>query len=137
MASAWFSKASSNGTISEDSNVNGIKRSKTPPFDATEAYKSHAVAYNQSKQPLMTSRPIKVIAAGAGASGLSLAHEVQIGTLQNVDLQIFEKNQGVGGTWFENQYPGYVKLLFWVTNKNLMCSCPLAAPVMYHLIFTR
>ena len=26
--------------------------------------------------------------------------------LRNVDLQIYEKNEGVGGTWFENRYPG-------------------------------
>lgn len=26
--------------------------------------------------------------------------------MRNIDLQIYEKNEGVGGTWWENRYPG-------------------------------
>jgi len=77
------------------------------PGEDTPAYKSSdAVAYALSRVPMRTPRAIKVIVAGAGFSGLSFAHEVEIGNIQNCELRIFEKNSSVGGTWFENRYPG-------------------------------
>ncbi|KIV90158.1 hypothetical protein PV10_07492 [Exophiala mesophila] len=77
------------------------------PANCTQAYRGKdELAYLLSQKPLGTPRRVKVIVLGAGFSGLSFAHEVQTGSLPNVDLQIFEKNAGVGGTWFENRYPG-------------------------------
>ncbi|KAL3442928.1 steroid monooxygenase [Aspergillus insuetus] len=77
------------------------------PIQATEAYKDkYPVAYEQSQLPFDHPRPLKVIVAGAGVSGLSLAHAVETSQLRNVDLQILEKNAGLGGTWWENRYPG-------------------------------
>lgn len=49
-------------------------------------------------------RPIRVICAGAGASGICLAKYIQ-DDAQNVDLVIYEKNEDIGGTWLENRYP--------------------------------
>ena len=40
---------------------------------------------------------------GAGLSGLVAAHRLQ---QAGVDYVVFEKNPDVGGTWYENQYPG-------------------------------
>ena len=40
---------------------------------------------------------------GAGASGLCAA--IQLGKL-GIPYTIFEKNAEVGGTWYENRYPG-------------------------------
>lgn len=77
------------------------------PYNSTEAYRAKdELAYLLSQVPLGTSRPVRVIVVGAGLSGLAFAREVEVGTLQNVQLEIFEKNSGVGGTWFENRYPG-------------------------------
>lgn len=77
------------------------------PIEATEAYRNKfPVAYEQSKLPFDTPRRLKVIVAGAGISGISFAHAVESGQLPNVDLQILEKNAGIGGTWLENRYPG-------------------------------
>jgi 4-hydroxyacetophenone monooxygenase len=45
----------------------------------------------------------KAIVIGAGVSGICAAirlHEM------GVECQIFEKNKGFGGTWWENRYPG-------------------------------
>jgi len=45
----------------------------------------------------------KAIIIGAGVSGICAAirlHEM------GVECQIFEKNEGFGGTWWENRYPG-------------------------------
>src|SRR5262249_62327863 len=45
----------------------------------------------------------KVLIIGAGMSGLLAAHRLQ---QAGVDFVIVDKNEDVGGTWFENQYPG-------------------------------
>lgn len=53
-------------------------------------------------------RKVKVICVGAGFAGLMLAYLVKYDTRYKdvVDLTIYEKNADVGGTWFENKYPG-------------------------------
>ncbi|KAG9665052.1 FAD/NAD(P)-binding domain-containing protein, partial [Aureobasidium melanogenum] len=50
-------------------------------------------------------RPIKVICIGAGFSGI-LAGIRFPQRVPNLDFTIYEKNEEVGGTWFENRYPG-------------------------------
>ena len=45
----------------------------------------------------------KVLVIGAGLSGLLMALRLQEAGIPYV---LYEKNSGVGGTWFENQYPG-------------------------------
>jgi hypothetical protein len=67
-----------------------------------------ASGYQYSRQYLGKPRPIRIVVAGAGVSGIAavkLFKEKFVG--QPVDLQIYEKNPDVGGTWFENRYPGY------------------------------
>ena len=49
--------------------------------------------------------PFRVIAMGAGASGINFAYKMKQ-TLPEVDLVIYEKNSDIGGTWWENKYPG-------------------------------
>lgn len=58
--------------------------------------------------PALTRRKLRVVCVGAGYSGLTLAHKIQHEyKLEDVlDLQIYDKNADVGGTWFENTYPG-------------------------------
>ena len=50
-------------------------------------------------------RYIRIICIGAGASGLLFAYKLQK-SFDNFSLKIYEKNAGIGGTWFENKYPG-------------------------------
>lgn len=77
------------------------------PIQATDAYRNRSpCAYELSKQPFGTPRKLKIIVAGAGASAIDLAHAVESGHLKNIDLNILEKNAGLGGTWYENRYPG-------------------------------
>jgi hypothetical protein len=61
--------------------------------------------YVVKEGPLGTIRPIRIICLGAGASGINLAYQVQQ-RLRKTQLVIYEKNPGVGGTWYENRYPG-------------------------------
>lgn len=50
-------------------------------------------------------RPVRIIHVGAGAAGLLTAFKAQK-LLRNFSLVCYEKNAGVGGTWYENRYPG-------------------------------
>jgi hypothetical protein len=53
--------------------------------------------------PIENFRPLKIIVIGAGYSGIY--HSIRIPErLRNVDLVVYEKNAGVGGTWYENRY---------------------------------
>lgn len=55
--------------------------------------------------PVENQRPLKVRVIGAGYSGVYLGIRIPQ-RLRNIDLRIYEKNQGLGGTWWENRYPG-------------------------------
>ena len=48
-------------------------------------------------------RAVRVAIVGAGMSGIIAAHRLQ---QAGVDVVVFEKNEDVGGTWLENEYPG-------------------------------
>ncbi|THV00416.1 FAD/NAD-P-binding domain-containing protein [Dendrothele bispora CBS 962.96] len=61
--------------------------------------------YEIPEQRFGTLRSIKVIAIGAGISGICLAHDVQDNG-ENIDLTIYEMGSGYAGTWFWNKYPG-------------------------------
>ncbi|KAJ4499439.1 FAD/NAD-P-binding domain-containing protein [Lentinula lateritia] len=61
--------------------------------------------YRIPVQRFGTIHPIKVVAIGAGISGISLAHDIQQ-CGEKVELTIYEMGKDVGGTWFWNQYPG-------------------------------
>ena len=45
----------------------------------------------------------RVVIVGAGMSGLLAGHRL---SQAGIDFTIIEKNEDVGGTWFENTYPG-------------------------------
>jgi hypothetical protein len=61
--------------------------------------------YTVSEDPIGTIRPIRIIGIGAGASGINLAYQVK-NHMKKTDVVIYEKNPSVGGTWYENRYPG-------------------------------
>jgi hypothetical protein len=48
--------------------------------------------------PVENQRPLRVIVIGAGYSGIYLGIRIPE-KLRNVDLVIYEKNAGMGGTW--------------------------------------
>ncbi|KAH7925133.1 FAD/NAD(P)-binding domain-containing protein [Leucogyrophana mollusca] len=74
---------------------------------------SHAPPPSAVKAPAFTlgdftideDRPIKVVAIGAGYSGITAAIRFPQ-RIKNVELTVYEKNAGVGGTWYSNKYPG-------------------------------
>jgi hypothetical protein len=50
-------------------------------------------------------RPLKLIYIGAGISGILAAIKFRE-AVPGLSLTIYEKNPELGGTWYENQYPG-------------------------------
>lgn len=62
-------------------------------------------AYTFEEQPLGTARHVRIVGIGAGASGLNMIRTLRL-NLSNYDIVVYEKNADVGGTWFENRYPG-------------------------------
>lgn len=50
-------------------------------------------------------RPMKVVVIGAGISGILAAIRFSQ-RIPNLNLVVYDKNPKVGGTWFENRYPG-------------------------------
>ena len=79
-----------------------------PASDAeheNEWYNQDFDGYRISEQPLHAKRHIRMVCVGAGAAGLQIAYKAER-LLESVDLQIYEKNHDIGGTWLENRYPG-------------------------------
>ncbi|KAJ9604945.1 hypothetical protein H2200_010334 [Cladophialophora chaetospira] len=65
-------------------------------------------AYSEShvpNHPQCSPQKIRIIFVGAGAAGLLFAHKAEK-FLTNYELICYEKNSVVGGTWYENNYPG-------------------------------
>lgn len=82
---------------------------QTAPVPTTNGFIRHKpIEYRpiQLKEaPVENFRPLRVICIGAGYSGIYVAIRIPQ-KLRNVDLTVYDKNADVGGTWFENRYPG-------------------------------
>lgn len=50
-------------------------------------------------------RRLRVLSIGAGVSGILMAYQIQK-LCENVEHVIYEKNETIAGTWWENRYPG-------------------------------
>lgn len=61
--------------------------------------------FELSDKAIDDTRPVRVISAGAGFSGVCAAIRLPQ-RIPNLELVVYEKNADVGGTWFENRYPG-------------------------------
>ncbi|KAF2115611.1 hypothetical protein BDV96DRAFT_492666 [Lophiotrema nucula] len=81
-----------NGHATDANGVNGDSHYPTPSFKLRDT-------------PVENFRPLKVIVIGAGYSGIYLGIRIPE-KLRNVALTIYEKNEGIGGTWWENRYLG-------------------------------
>ncbi|OQE07669.1 hypothetical protein PENVUL_c012G10383 [Penicillium vulpinum] len=89
---------------------NGLQNGSSLPTSATRVANGETPSNWMpcADQPAYAQRKLRIICIGAGYSGLTLAHkidhELKLGDF--VELKIYEKNPEVGGTWFENTYPG-------------------------------
>ncbi|KAI0015716.1 hypothetical protein F4780DRAFT_773363 [Xylariomycetidae sp. FL0641] len=62
-------------------------------------------AFRRLHNPIHSERHMRIICIGAGASGLLMAYKLNK-HFENFRLTLYEKNPAVGGTWYENRYPG-------------------------------
>jgi cation diffusion facilitator CzcD-associated flavoprotein CzcO len=75
-----------------------------PSYDAVSerGYRINELLINEIPR-----EPFKVVVIGAGAAGIDFLHHARQTLPQlNVEFECFEKNADIGGTWFENRYPG-------------------------------
>ncbi|KAK5674458.1 hypothetical protein LTS10_012846 [Elasticomyces elasticus] len=81
--------------------INGIARSYDYPEATPEG------PYRILDQYHSKPRRLRVACVGAGASGLCLAYKMEkMLEAGSWELTLFEKNKELGGTWYENTYPG-------------------------------
>jgi hypothetical protein len=73
----------------------------SPPASISKEEQTYTVL----EEPNRIGKKTKVITIGAGASALNFAHDIDTNSL-DIDLTIYEKNPEIGGTWYENRYPG-------------------------------
>ncbi|KAM0266699.1 hypothetical protein ACHAPA_006621 [Fusarium lateritium] len=71
---------------------------------SVDGYQAHP-AYQILEKPSRVGRKLRIICLGGGASALNFAHEIDISPL-DLELVCYEKNPSIGGTWYENRYPG-------------------------------
>ena len=76
-----------------------------PKPHPNEWYRNFNPPFTIAEQAIHTPRPLRLLIVGAGASGLLAAYKAAR-QLQNVTFVCYEKNDDVGGTWYENRYPG-------------------------------
>ncbi|PYI36755.1 FAD/NAD(P)-binding domain-containing protein [Aspergillus indologenus CBS 114.80] len=81
------------------------KEALTQAVETTKADDLQRSAFEIEEHPIDQVRPIKVGVIGAGLAGIT-AGILFPAKVPGVDLRIYEKNADVGGTWFENTYPG-------------------------------
>ncbi|KAF2712993.1 phenylacetone monooxygenase [Pleomassaria siparia CBS 279.74] len=63
--------------------------------------------YNITEKPLGTPQNVRIILVGAGASGINMLRALRLHlTPGSWTATAYEKNPRVGGTWYENRYPG-------------------------------
>lgn len=72
---------------------------------SSAAKPASATSYEILDQPSRSTRRLRVVTIGAGASAINFAHDVDTSSL-DIDLTCYDKNPEIGGTWYENRYPG-------------------------------
>lgn len=61
--------------------------------------------YEIVETPLGSNQSVRVITIGAGMSGINMIRTLRL-HLTNFEHVVYEKNPKIGGTWYENRYPG-------------------------------
>ncbi|KAJ5290272.1 uncharacterized protein N7443_010525 [Penicillium atrosanguineum] len=91
--------------------IKGVSEPEAPSvtvkstFNDLNSERSTKPQFEVEEHPIDVVRPIKVGIIGAGIAGIT-AGVLLPAKLPGLDLRIYDKNADVGGTWFENTYPG-------------------------------
>ncbi|KAF2232138.1 FAD/NAD(P)-binding domain-containing protein [Viridothelium virens] len=79
--------------------------SPTAERDGAFVPKRDEQGYEVREQAMGTKKRIRVVLMGAGASSLNFFKKAEE-QMENIEICCYEKNADIGGTWFENRYPG-------------------------------
>ncbi|CAK7272635.1 hypothetical protein SEPCBS57363_005229 [Sporothrix epigloea] len=63
-------------------------------------------SYTVKEEPFGVARRVRIVVIGAGASGINMVRALRLQVQDSFELDVYEKNRDVGGTWHENRYPG-------------------------------
>lgn len=85
--------------VSKDAHVKGFEHLAD---DESSWTRKNARGYEILEKPCGTKKHIKVIAIGAGASGLDFAHAVDT-RMENIELVIYERLPEVSGCWYTSR----------------------------------
>lgn len=85
--------------------LNGTEHVEHAETNGVAHAQFNAATYKIKPQHHSQRRQLRVIHVGAGAAGLCMAYKMQA-AMKDYDLICYEKNSEVGGTWYENRYPG-------------------------------
>lgn len=69
----------------------------------TNGYVNGDSRYKVEEHVLGEPRHLRIVTIGAGAAGLNMARHLEL-YMNNFEHVIYEKNDDVGGTWFENRW---------------------------------
>ena len=90
--------------VANDKQVREFIWTADPVLEATGSV-DHKNTFELEEHPIDEYRPLKVAIIGAGISGTTASVLIPA-KVPNIDLTVYEKNGNVGGTWYENIYPG-------------------------------
>jgi hypothetical protein len=72
---------------------------------ATDNHSPNHAPYQITEEPLGTTRQLRIVGVGAGMSGMNMIRTLRL-HLKDYEHVVYEKNPVLGGTWYENRYPG-------------------------------
>ena len=78
---------------------------KTLMAPSIDTKKVNGEGYAITHDPIFKKRQMRVVCIGAGVCGIAAAYKYER-DLEDTSFIVYEKNAGVGGTWYENTYPG-------------------------------
>ncbi|KPI36365.1 putative sterigmatocystin biosynthesis monooxygenase stcW [Cyphellophora attinorum] len=94
------------GTINRNNQYFGDSAANIMSSDSPLSLaKDEQKPYEIREQPFGTKKRMRIVIMGAGVSGLNFFKQSE-SKLENVEVQCYEKNNDVGGTWLENRYAG-------------------------------
>ena len=88
-----------------------VQQHSHPLVGTTERLES--APYEIVERPIKQPRPLRIVTVGAGIAGLALLYKTL--NLPDIEVEVYEQFQDVGGVWLQNRYPG--------------CSCDIPAHI--------
>ncbi|KAL1617190.1 hypothetical protein SLS54_007967 [Diplodia seriata] len=92
-------------TVEEVSGATPPENGTSLPYPKLKRADGTVSDFQIEERPIDEIKKLKVAIIGTGLSGVTAASLLPV-KVPGIDLTLFEKNADVGGTWYENTYPG-------------------------------